>query len=139
MPPTRDPITTGSTAQNWTALEGLQILEILSSGEHGLTSAEAADRLAEAGPNVLPSAPKPGAVIIYAHQFKNPLVYLLQILPAMVRLDLMTVIDPRQRKRRPPESQPGRRGRGSGQVLFDQRLGVRRTLRRRRGCPGARR
>jgi magnesium-transporting ATPase (P-type) len=92
MPPTRDPITTGSTAQNWTALEGLQILEILSSGEQGLTSAEAADRLTEAGPNVLPSAPKPGVVIIYAHQFKNPLVYLL-LAAAVVSLGVGEIMD----------------------------------------------
>ena len=91
-PPARDPITTGSTAHNWTALEGPQVLEILSSREQGLTSAEAADRLAEAGPNILPSAPKPGAVIIYAHQFKNPLVYLL-LAAAVVSLGVGEIMD----------------------------------------------
>jgi len=43
----------------------------------GLTSAEAQARLAQYGPNVLPSEPPPGVLEIALRQLKSPLIYVL--------------------------------------------------------------
>jgi magnesium-transporting ATPase (P-type) len=45
----------------------------------GLTSQEAAERLARYGNNVLPEKPPPTSISIFLSQFKNPLVYVLLI------------------------------------------------------------
>ena len=43
----------------------------------GLGSAEARSRLATHGPNVLPSEPRPGVLVIGLRQLKSPLIYVL--------------------------------------------------------------
>ncbi len=43
----------------------------------GLTSAEAAERLARFGPNLLPEEPLPSDIVILLAQLRNPLVYVL--------------------------------------------------------------
>lgn len=43
----------------------------------GLTAQQAAARLAEAGPNVLPERERPGPLLIFIHQFKSPFIYVL--------------------------------------------------------------
>jgi calcium-translocating P-type ATPase len=43
----------------------------------GLTAQQAAARLAEAGPNVLPERERPGPLLIFLHQFKSPFIYVL--------------------------------------------------------------
>lgn len=45
----------------------------------GLTQREAKKRLEEYGPNKLPEAKPPSALVIFLSQFKNPLVYILSI------------------------------------------------------------
>jgi magnesium-transporting ATPase (P-type) len=53
------------------------VLERLRASPDGLDTAEAARRLAHYGPNELPRAAPPSVALIFARQFKNPLVYLL--------------------------------------------------------------
>ena len=79
-------------SQNWAALDSRQVLDALSSGERGLTSSQAAARLAEVGPNVLPRAKRRGPVVVYLHQFKDPLVYLL-LAATVVSLAVGELID----------------------------------------------
>jgi len=43
----------------------------------GLTAQQAAARLAEAGPNVLPERERPGPLLIFIQQFKSPFIYVL--------------------------------------------------------------
>ena len=43
----------------------------------GLSTAEAATRLQEAGPNVLPERRRPGPLLIFIRQFKSPFIYML--------------------------------------------------------------
>jgi Ca2+-transporting ATPase len=43
----------------------------------GLSTQEAAIRLAEAGPNVLPERRRPGPLLIFIRQFKSPFIYML--------------------------------------------------------------
>ena len=61
----------------WHALEEEDLFEKLRSSFHGLTSQEAALRLADYGPNALPVQEGPGIGTIFLHQFKNPLIYIL--------------------------------------------------------------
>ena len=51
--------------------------EGLSGSGAGLTSAEAAARLAATGPNALPDAPGPTLIVLFLKQFLSPLIYLL--------------------------------------------------------------
>ena len=51
----------------------------------GLTSAEAANRLGEYGPNKLPTPPSPGMLTIFLRQFLSPFIYIL-IIAAIVSL-----------------------------------------------------
>ncbi|MCR9220563.1 MAG: HAD-IC family P-type ATPase [Alphaproteobacteria bacterium] len=56
-----------------------------TSESTGLTSEEAARRLAEAGPNRLPEPKLPGPAMIFLRQFRNPFIYIL-IVAAIVSL-----------------------------------------------------
>ncbi len=51
----------------------------------GLTSPEAALRLAQYGRNLLPAAPPPSVLLIFLRQFRSPLIYIL-LLAAVVSL-----------------------------------------------------
>jgi P-type Ca2+ transporter type 2C len=65
----------GDTA--WHTLGANEVLARTASSVHGLTSAEAARRLAEHGPNRSPSVPPRSAIHILADQFRNVIVALL--------------------------------------------------------------
>jgi calcium-translocating P-type ATPase len=54
-----------------------QCLAQLASREDGLSSAEAGSRLAEVGPNLLPTSAGPGPLRRFLRQFHNVLVYVL--------------------------------------------------------------
>ena len=49
----------------------------LASTIKGLSTQQAATRLAEAGPNVLPERRRPGPLLIFIRQFKSPFIYVL--------------------------------------------------------------
>ncbi|KKQ82869.1 MAG: ATPase [Parcubacteria group bacterium GW2011_GWB1_38_8] len=56
-----------------------EILEMLDSKEHGLSSQEAIRRLEENGLNKLPESKVDSIPIIFLRQFKNPLIYILLV------------------------------------------------------------
>lgn len=59
------------------------ILE-LGSSEHGLSSEEARQRLSRDGFNELPELERDSFFIIFLHQFKSPLIYILLVASAIV-------------------------------------------------------
>lgn len=52
-----------------------------------MSAQQAAARLAETGPNVIPEQRKPGPLLIFLHQFKSPFIYVL-LVAAIVSLGL---------------------------------------------------
>src|SRR3989344_5911037 len=66
-----------ATETNWHAKSVSEVLEILKSGEHGLTSDEAKRRLDEDGPNILPEPRADSVALIFLRQFQSPLIYIL--------------------------------------------------------------
>jgi len=67
----------GPDAAAWHALDPDAALAQLAATRHGLSTDEAADRLARYGRNELPRPRRPGMLFFYLRQFRNPLVYLL--------------------------------------------------------------
>lgn len=61
----------------WHALSVAETLNLLGTKESGLSSAEAAARLGQTGPNTLPESAPATVAQIFLRQFKNPLVYIL--------------------------------------------------------------
>ena len=74
---TRDVAKPTSSNVAWHALQDADVLARTRSCRQGLTSSEAAARLAQYGPNLLPGKPPPGLTIIFVHQFLSPLIYIL--------------------------------------------------------------
>lgn len=68
----------------WYTKTAQKILEELGSSSYGLTQDEAARRLAEYGPNVLPEAPGESLFSIFVRQFESPLIYVLLVASAIV-------------------------------------------------------
>ncbi|HIH03487.1 MAG TPA: HAD-IC family P-type ATPase [Methanoregulaceae archaeon] len=64
-------------ADAWHALEGNEVEERLGTGPGGLDGAEAAARLETYGPNLLPTRPPPGPLVLFLRQFRSPLIYVL--------------------------------------------------------------
>ncbi|NJD32230.1 MAG: HAD-IC family P-type ATPase [Gammaproteobacteria bacterium] len=58
----------------------------VNDARRGLTTAEARERLARYGPNVLPSEPAPSALAIFVRQLKSPLIYVLLAAAAVALL-----------------------------------------------------
>lgn len=63
----------------WFAMPLPAVLDAVSAAEDGLSDDEAARRLAQHGPNVLPRRKPPTLFDILLRQFKSPLIYLLGI------------------------------------------------------------
>src|SRR3989338_3887251 len=61
----------------WHTLSGEKVIEALHSSGQGLSSEEAAVRLAQYGKNELPSPKADGYVLMFVRQFASPLIYLL--------------------------------------------------------------
>ncbi len=53
------------------------VLGVLKSSQHGLSHDDANSRIEQYGRNTLPKAKLPGMAIIFLHQFKSPLIYVL--------------------------------------------------------------
>lgn len=51
----------------------------MQASTDGLTTAEAAARLARHGPNTLPHGRQAGLLLVFLHQFKSPLIYVLVV------------------------------------------------------------
>jgi calcium-translocating P-type ATPase len=67
----------------WHALDRAEVEARLSTGERGLTEAEAEARLARVGPNALPEEPPPSSVVLFLHQFRSPLIFILLVAAAV--------------------------------------------------------
>ena len=76
----------------WETMELQEICDQLHISETGLSTAEAARRFAEIGPNVLTAEEKIKYFSIGLHQFKSPLIYVL-LLAAVVTFCLQEFID----------------------------------------------
>jgi magnesium-transporting ATPase (P-type) len=65
------------SANLWCVADTAAILRLLDASQGGLTTAEAAERLARFGRNRLPESAPATLVQIFVRQFKNPLIYIL--------------------------------------------------------------
>lgn len=61
----------------WHPLAASAVFAKVQSSREGLSEEQAAERLAEFGPNSLPAKKPPGIVTIFLHQFLSPLIYIL--------------------------------------------------------------
>lgn len=61
----------------WHTLSKEELERELTTGSHGLTASTARARLAQYGPNQLPEAAAPSALLTLLHQFTSPLIYIL--------------------------------------------------------------
>lgn len=61
----------------WHPLAPSAVFAKVQSSREGLSEEQAAERLAEFGPNSLPAKKPPGIVTIFLHQFLSPLIYIL--------------------------------------------------------------
>ncbi|AKT42261.1 cation-translocating P-type ATPase [Chondromyces crocatus] len=64
-------------ATAWHALGPDDTLARLKSSEDGLTPEDAAQRLVDSGPNVIPRKRREGVLALLVHQIHNPLIYVL--------------------------------------------------------------
>ena len=76
----------------WETLEVQEVFAKLKTSETGLSTEEAARRLAEIGPNVLEAEEKIKYFSIILHQFKSPLIYVL-LVAAVATFFLQEYID----------------------------------------------
>ena len=81
-----------TTNREWFSLDLPTVLDSLGSTPGGLTDEDAAIRLEQYGPNVLPRPQPPSLFEIMLRQFKSPLIYLLGI-AAVVSLAIGEVKD----------------------------------------------
>jgi calcium-translocating P-type ATPase len=63
----------------WHAVDAEVVSELLETGRRGLQSAEAARRLEVHGPNELTEEPPPGPLVVFARQFRSPLIFILLV------------------------------------------------------------
>ena len=61
----------------WHRIKTGEVLDVLATGEHGLSSSEAARRLQDYGLNRLAQTSGPGALVRFLRQFHNVLIYIL--------------------------------------------------------------
>lgn len=76
----------------WHALTIDQTLNVLEASQDGLSSGEAAKRIREIGPNVIPESPPKTLLSVYFSQFRSAFIYLL-LIAAVVSLSLGEVGD----------------------------------------------
>lgn len=72
-----------NTNEVWHALPIDRAFETLETSPDGLSSSEAAKRIQEVGPNVIPESPPRTLLTVYLYQFKNAFIYLLLIAAAI--------------------------------------------------------
>ncbi len=70
--------------QAWHTRSVTQTLADLHTSEHGLSQKEAVVRVNMYGANKLPDAPVDGPFVLFARQFKSPLIYILLIASVIV-------------------------------------------------------
>ncbi|GIU84950.1 MAG: ATPase [Acidimicrobiales bacterium] len=75
-----------ASGNKWHALVTDDVSEMLGTGDRGLDDDEAARRLDRFGPNQLPEAPPTPAWVVFARQFRSPLIYILVAASAVTLL-----------------------------------------------------
>ena len=78
--------TASPKSEPWHALTAEEVLEHLKVHENGLSDSEAAERMAQYGPNQLTEAPRPGFLRLLWEQFNNFIVMLLIVAAIDFRL-----------------------------------------------------
>jgi len=81
-----DPRATTTAAPAWHALEAAEALRELGTSKHGLTTDEAAERLAEHGENRLLSQATVSDLTLLLRQFQSPLILILLVATAVTVL-----------------------------------------------------
>ncbi len=77
---------------NWHSATVAEVESHLATSSHGLTSEEAAERLAVHGPNVLPDEPPPRAWVVFLRQFSSTFIIIL-LVAACVTLAMREFLD----------------------------------------------
>ena len=72
-----DPASSAPASPAWHTLSAAQIAQILGADAQGLSAAQAQERLAAHGSNSLPAPPQRGALLRFALQFHNVLLYVM--------------------------------------------------------------
>ncbi|MBA2664730.1 MAG: HAD-IC family P-type ATPase [Bradymonadaceae bacterium] len=80
------------TQEAWETLAAEQALDVLGTTHRGLGGEEARQRLARYGKNELPASEPPPFWLIFARQFKSPLIYVLAI-AAIISFAIGEVVD----------------------------------------------
>ncbi|WFN37300.1 HAD-IC family P-type ATPase [Methanomicrobium antiquum] len=62
---------------SWHSLPIEDVYEKLATGTDGISDEEASERLKHYGKNSLPVKKPPGIIVVFLHQFKSPLIYIL--------------------------------------------------------------
>lgn len=73
----------GPDSGTWHATPAAEVESAFATSDAGLTAAEAAQRLAQHGPNLLPAPPPRSALMRFAAQFNNLLIYVLLVAAAV--------------------------------------------------------
>ena len=76
----------------WHALDREEALAQLATDRLGIDGEEAARRLGDFGPNVLPRPKAPSLIAVYLRQFRSPLIYIL-LAAAVVSLAIGELLD----------------------------------------------
>ncbi len=79
-------------SQNWQQITSNDAFKLLRSDVQGLTNDEVQKRLHAFGQNTLPEVKRPSKVMIFARQFKSPLIYIL-IVASVISFLAESVID----------------------------------------------
>ncbi len=64
---------------DWHGLDREEVTALLETGGHGLSEADASARRARYGPNQLEEEPPPPAWVVFARQFRSPLIFILLV------------------------------------------------------------
>ncbi len=75
-----------SENKKYYTLEASEVLSVLQSHSHGLTTIDAEKRVEQYGFNELSEAKRGGIVSIFFHQFKSPLIFILLVSSVIVLL-----------------------------------------------------
>jgi Ca2+-transporting ATPase len=87
-----DKLTENKSEKNWHSFTSEEVIQRLETKTTGLTDSQAHQRLSEFGPNILAPKKRDSLFIIFIHQFKSPLVYIL-LAAAIVKFIFKGLLD----------------------------------------------
>ncbi|HQH26462.1 MAG TPA: HAD-IC family P-type ATPase, partial [Oligoflexia bacterium] len=83
---------TASAAPSWHSTDVEEVIAFLDSSSAGLSTTEAANRLKEFGPNVIPKGRREGPLELIWRQINNPLIYVL-LASAALAIGMNKILD----------------------------------------------